>query len=393
MKFRNPKINDINQEPFFRIHSKKDVRTFNIRKFTYGVLSTDLNNPLCCASISNSTISIDYWKGCPWQCAYCHVQGSSQDWEEGKSCMGRTPTPRSQFSVEDIMDAVIKHPFFKKDETIISIGTASTEPFSQYAIDSTFDIMEYLVSQKLKNPIWIVTKSHFPQNYQDRLQSITRNGNKVLISICWANNPAEIEPMRNNRFKNIELIKNANAHTSWYLRPLAKTWSTDEKHLRETFEYASKYKDFIDMVVPGGLRWTEGIEYAMEEIKGIKLPPIPKNDNTKFLPEKTKNLILELHKDFFGEDKPLFFKSSCSLSYLLGIPCINLAELRNPEECDSSLCPAEQRAICAKYKLPSKTELQSRIDKLGLEEITIKKIYKKWRFNNRAFSRYSHICN
>lgn len=377
MKFKNKAINKINKERFFKVKSQKGNTIFNIREFTYGVLSHDENDPLCCTSQSNSSISIDYWKGCQWQCAYCHVQGSKQDWGSKSNCMGNFPEPRSSFTLNKILESLIQHPFFQPDETILSIGTASTEPFSAYVIDSTFKIMEFFVDKGLKNPFWIVTKASFPPDYQERLKNITKNGNKVLISICWANNPPQIEPVQNNRFRNIILIKEANAYVSWYLRPLADTWNTQPQILRETFKQASKYKKYIDMVVPGGLRWTEGIEYAIEEIKGLKLPPIIKDDNQKFLSSKTIKLIKELHKEFIGEDKPLFFKSSCSLSYLLNVPNINLAQIRNHYECKNSLCPYSQRKICQNYKLPTIGELNNRLEKAGLSEISIISINSK----------------
>lgn len=374
--FKNQKINDLNKEEFIQLKSSKGDKVFQIRKFTFGVLAHNEKNPLCCTSQANSTISIDLWKGCQWQCAYCHVQGSSQDWDKGSQSMGNTPTQRSKFGVDEILDSLMEHPFFEPNVTVISIGTASTEPFSNYVVESTFAIMDYFKNRNLRNPFWIVTKSSFPEKYKKRLAAIVRNGNTVLVSICWANNPAEIEPARNNRFINIEKIKEAGAYTSWYLRPLADSWSTSEENLSRSFDHASKYSNYIDMVIPGGLRWTEGIEYAMEEVKGVSLPPIIKDDNTKFLSTKTIKLIRKFHLKYMGGEKPLFFKSSCSLSYVLNLSNLNLAQIRNKHECESSICPIVQREVCNKFRLPSVRKLNSRLKKIGLSEIIVESIDK-----------------
>ena len=84
--------------------------------------------------------------------------------------------------------------------------------------------MEYIVSLGYKNPFWIVTKAGIPDGIQDKLKMIVDHGNHIMISICWANNPKEIEPSRNNRFRNIEKLKGTGVCVSWYLRPLVKEW-------------------------------------------------------------------------------------------------------------------------------------------------------------------------
>lgn len=193
-------------------------------EYMYGVLKMDHNSPLCCVSEANNSFSIDYWKGCSFQCAYCHVQGIYEDLDENYK-MYKNPIPRSRFSIEEIIDALVEHPYFEKDESIISIATSSTEPFANPKVtESTLRIMEYFSSKGYKNPFWIVTKAGIPNGISDRLKKICDNGNKIMISVCYAGNPKNIEPMNNNRFRNIETLKDTGVTVSWYLRPLVKEW-------------------------------------------------------------------------------------------------------------------------------------------------------------------------
>ena len=73
-------------------------------EYMYGVLKMDHNSPLCCVSEANNSFSIDYWKGCSFQCAYCHVQGIYEDLDENYK-MYKNPIPRSRFSIEEIAES------------------------------------------------------------------------------------------------------------------------------------------------------------------------------------------------------------------------------------------------------------------------------------------------
>ena len=78
-------------------------------EYMFGVLKMDRSSPLSCVSEANNSFSIDYYKGCSFQCAYCHVQGIYEDLDENYK-MYKIPRPRSKFSVEKIIDELIRHP-------------------------------------------------------------------------------------------------------------------------------------------------------------------------------------------------------------------------------------------------------------------------------------------
>lgn len=324
---------------------------YKLCEYMYGALAYDHDNPLCCVSEANNSFSIDYWKGCSYQCAYCHVQGIFEDLDENYQ-MYKAPIPRSRFSIEEIIDALVLHPFFKKDESVISIATSSTEPFANKKVtESTLKIMEYFVSLGYKNPFWIVTKAGLPNNISNRLKKICDNGNKVMISFCYAGNPSDIEPAQTNRFKNIELLRDTGVMTSWYMRPLVKEWGANKKNLTLMIERISKeYGQFIDMIVPGGLRWTEGIEFGLSVQKNKKMPELIKQNDKKTLSTEIEQNIVELCKKFFP-DKPVYFNSSCAISHMLNKSNIALLNILDKDICNRSICYNKCKHKCMIHEL------------------------------------------
>ena len=331
-----------------RIVATTGPRTGNpymFREFTYGVLVPDHNHPLVAVSVANSSLSIDLWRGCSFQCKYCHVQDSHLDMgSDGK--MPSRLFPRSRFSISEILDALELHPYFIKDQTVLSIGTASTEPFASQAVESTFELMEEIVQRGWSNPIWIVTKAGFPKKMGKRL-SLIASHNKVMLSFCWAGNPETIEPARNDRFANIKDAKSAGATCAWYMRPMTKDWGANESHVQKMMQWVIEkgYDEYIDMIVPGGLRWTPGIEYGLVEVHGIAMPNIAQDDNQKDLPEEIWEAIHDTSAKMFP-DVPVFRKSSCALSHMLGIPDIRSVYVSDTHACSKSQCSSAQRNIC-----------------------------------------------
>lgn len=322
-------------------------KNHDLCEYMFGVLKMDHSSPLCCVSEANNSFSIDYYTGCAFQCAYCHVQGIYEDLDENFK-MYNYPHPRSKFSIEQIINELIKHPYFVKDKSVISIATSSTEPFANNNItNTTLEIMEYFVSLGLSNPFWIVTKAGVPDNIQKRLKNIVCNGNKIMISICWANNPKSIEPVQNNRFKNIDKLKEIGVYTSWYLRPLVKEWGANKENLESIIKSVSEsYYEYIDMVIPGGLRWTDGIEFGLKEVKKLDMPKLIKKDNEKTLSTEIQETIVELCKKYFP-NKPVYFNSSCAISHMLNSTNIAMLQIFDNCICNKSLCKNPRKNACS----------------------------------------------
>lgn len=353
-------------------------KRYSLCEYMFGVLKMDHNDPLSCVSEANNSFSIDYWKGCAYQCAYCHIQGIYEDLDENYKMIKKIE-PRSQFSIEEIINALIQHPYFEKNKSIVSIATSSTEPFaSNQTIESTLKIMEYFTELGYKNPFWIVTKAGIPNYISDRLKKICDNGNNIMISICWAGNPQIIEPAQHNRFKNIEKLKDTGVTVSWYLRPLVAEWGANKEHIEQMMKMiSSNYGEYIDMIVPGGLRWTEGIEFGLKYIRGLKMPNLIREHNKKTLSSELEDDIIELCQKYFP-NKPVYFHSSCAISHMLNRNNVALLNLYDETTCNKSICSNRCKNMCRNLKFNDKLlkECEEKLINSGIK-ISLKKVDSK----------------
>lgn len=338
--------------------------TFKLLPYTFATLSTDKNNPLYCVSVANNSFSIDPWKGCPLNCAYCHVQGCYVDLKNWTNCY--YPVKRSRFTEKEIVESLVCHKWFIPHRSIISIGTSSTEPFfDDLMIRSTLSVMQAFVDLGYRNPFWIVTKAGFPgEKYITDFSKILNAGNQILVSICWSNNPSYIEPFQTNRFRNIQIARALGIHINWYLRPLCDEWNANDEKLEYIFSKAKRYEPYLDNITPGGLRWTEGVEFGIWAVHDQEMPKLKKSDNVKTLSKKTmKTLSILSNKEF--PKKPLYYKSSCALSHMLQIPNFNLVDQFSYDYCLASHCPESQRKLCQERKLNLTDQVLEKCAEIG----------------------------
>ena len=189
-----------------------------------------------------------------------------------------------------------------------------------------------------------------------------------MISLCYAGNPKNIELISNNRFKNIELIKNTGVTISWYLRPLVKEWGANSKHLKEMFKFVhDNYGEYIDMIIPGGLRWTEGIEFGLSVQKGETMPKLIKEYDKKTLSCKIENEILKLSNEYFP-DKPVYFNSSCAIAHMLEKNNVALLNILNHNICSKSKCfnPSKEKCLKCKFSKEEINKIEEILKKEGI---------------------------
>lgn len=371
-----------NQVPEDNLVGAKTGRNFKLTNYMYGCIDPRSNATLSNVSVTGNSLSIDIWTGCPLQCAYCHVQGVKEDLNPLNWKMRKKPVRRTTHSINEILEELVKHPLFENDKGIISICTSSTEPFmGDEIIESTISIMEWFVKHDLKNPFWIVTKVGVPSCIIDRLKEVSKT-NKIIISICWANNSEQIEPYRKDRFVNIDcFLEDKNIFFNWYLRPLVKEWSNNLLELEDMFKtISSQYKNYIHSIVAGGLRWTEGIEYGMTEVRDLSLPDNVSNASrhAKTLTREEFIYIKELGEKYFCNGTSVYLHSSCMLSEILFINNIALTNLFKPQTCMDSNCTPRQRKKCdICLKNVDFKELSSHLNEKKHIDIKIEKVKKK----------------
>ncbi|SDY23801.1 hypothetical protein [Thermoactinomyces sp. DSM 45892] len=357
-----------NIETFVPVKGLRTGTEYMMREYMYAVLIPDRSHPLSCVSVSNNSFSIDLWTGCALQCSYCHVQGMVEDMQ-GEGKMHVKPVKRNSFTVDEIVDSLIEHPYFISDKSIISIGTSSTEPFARGEVcNSTFDLMRAFTKRGLKNPFWIVTKFGIPADKIVDFEEIAQT-NKIIISLCWSNAPKEIEPARNNRFAHLEKIRHINnISVNWYMRPLVPEWNGTVENVAYMINFVKEnYSGCIDSIVPGGLRWTEGIEYGLTEARDLEMPQIIKEDNIKSMSDELWESIVEMCNESFP-GVPVFYHSSCALTHALEVPSITLLQFEKPMDCGRSVCPDSQRSICTNCSISEQSvfKVQSKLDEIGI---------------------------
>ena len=319
-----------------------------LNTFTFASISDQESNPLFCVSVSNNSFSIDLWRGCLLDCAYCHVQGCFYDLIESDSkiTMHYAPVRRNNSTIQEVVESLVHHPSFIPDYSLISLCTSSTEPFlNEEVTSSTIAIMLEFVRKGFKNPFWIVTKmGGIANHWEPEIREIIESGSKILISVCWTNNLPEIEPMRGDRFKNLRWMTDCGVLLNWYMRPLVREWNASTENLRFIMEKVGNLDLPFLNIVAGGLRWTEGIEFGMRMLHNLPLPEIAKDDNIKTLYPDTIINIKKIHDELLPEI-PLFFKSSCAVSHALSLPNLNCWQfMGDVVQCEN--CPTEQYMRC-----------------------------------------------
>lgn len=347
------KLELANSVPRDNLVGYKTGKNYQLTSYMYGCLDPRSNAALSNVSATGNSLSIDIWTGCPLQCAYCHVQGVREDLSPVDWKMRKKPMRRTSHTIDQILSELIEHPLFEINNTIISICTSSTEPFiGDEVIESTITIMEWFARRNMKNPFWIVTKVGIPEQIIDRIKEVSKT-NKIIISVCWANNNSVIEPYKQDRFVNVECFRDdPNIFLTWYLRPLVKEWSDNFTHLEEKIKMiAEKYEDDIHSIVAGGLRWTEGIEYGLTEVRSLKLPDnvSSASRHVKTLTEDDFAKIKNIVSKYFKKYMPVYLHSSCMLSEILNVNNVAMTNYFKPKACARSLCTDAQRQKCHVY--------------------------------------------
>ena len=320
---------------------------FTLLEGTYGALTEDHQDPLSAVSVANSSLSIDLWKGCPWQCAYCHVQGSKRNLDDA-GVMPNKVSRHSPFSEAQVLDALVDHPFFIPHQTILSIGTSSTEPLANGEVEkSTFELLRILRARKLRNPVWIVTKNHVAHKRLHDIKLFCETGAVLIFSPTINGLDSSIEPLQGDRFKNWREVSLAGARVALYLRPLVREWGSDEKKVSEILEkFKKEMRDVMPAaIVPGGLRWTDGIDYGLQ-VRGLQWPQnLPRIENGKDLDDALwHHIVQEAQRLFPGV--AIVHHSSCALSTILMRSDLSLVFNHAASECQESHCSLQQRAAC-----------------------------------------------
>lgn len=302
----------------------------SLMKEKFGALSQDedIYSRIC---IGNSVISLEPYKGCPLGCAYCMANNDIRSLNNYSSNSDVENVilkkPQKIYDSLELLDALIGHPAFIKDKTIIGFCTGSTEVFLPEVGDNVWYAMKQMVDLNLKNPIWLVVKSFWEterNKWIKRFEYLIRHGIKVIISITDSGMPKDIEPYQiENRFEPFTCLAKTGVILSHHLRPILPK-KTDIRKIEKCLDLS---KDIVKSVCVGGLRIDPGMKLFWD-----------KNGDYEYIPGNQEKVIdyriIQIVSNMAKKNGlPVFIHSSEMISYHLGIPDYNLYQYRKNTDC------------------------------------------------------------
>ena len=343
----------------------------------FGALSQDPSNIYSRICVGNSLISLEPYRGCPLKCAYCmannDVRSLNLEKYNGKdyeSIILRKP--EKVVSTVELVEALVKHPIFIPNKSVIGFCTGSSEFFLPELKDDLWDGFMRLVELGLSNPIWLVVKSYLAKGYEDewlnRFKYLDDHGIKVILSISDIGAPADIEPYQTDRFKVFDFLKNSTVTISHHMRPIIPgEYFTDE--LIDSL--LDRSLEIVKSVCVGGLRIDPGMSIFWDNEVTQKYDSFAGNQ-TKIFDKNILDIVTRKIKEH-GKEIPVFDKTSAMLAHHIGIQDFNLYRYR--DNLDGALLHIGEAVI-------QHTELKfgKKLDKI-LNDVSSKILLKDIKFN------------
>lgn len=281
-------------------------------------------------------LNMEFAVGCPYSCAYCFRV------DDGNFDLNK---PMTMISPRALIDELENSPLFIPDLTHLSISGTGSDAFVKQNTKNTFEILSILDKKEHKNWVAIVTKSKLSKNDIKVLESF-RNI-RLVIFVTYSEMPSSIEKVLNEtRIDTLRKLKQSSIKSVLYWRPLIEGVNTSVRQLSKVLAVGEKYADAF---VISGLRYSDPISSNIKKC-GYTLPVIDwEPGQHKTITKETRKLILELYQKKKCS-KPLFYKSSCAISYFEKQPDYNAHWSKAEKNCPTS-CPSSQKNICKEQSL------------------------------------------
>ena len=275
-----------------------------------------------------SWLTINPYKGCPLACAYCF-----------RARWHPSDVPEQTQDVAEAVEALIRHPNFRANETPVSINNSSTDPLLPAVKPSTFKAIGLLDSKHLRNPFAIISKLELKPKDVEFLQELrfVRPIMFVSLSLMPKNiEPAPIPP----RLRTLRRISLSRIPCVLYFRPIVKDLNDSPEVISTVLRIGARYCDAICI---GSLRVSPEIRTQMT-IRGVQIDNYEDDFHRKLFLNDIEDRILGIY-DQMKLSVPLFKHSSCAVSYLLTSANYNFL-FNNPEKNCVRTCPASQQNLC-----------------------------------------------
>lgn len=253
-----------------------------------------------------SYYSINTYIGCTINCGYCFL-----------APIKIVPMrPIKVIDEEKLIAEMLSDKYFKEGQTVISINNR-TDPFiTEEVKQSTFQLLDIMGKNKLKNIVTITTKALLTEEDAKKLDNYKNI--KIVIIVTYNGIPFKIQPIAQEIQEEtmINISKCKNVKLLHQFRPIIPGINDDEKKINEVVTFAHKY---CDATIYQGLRVNPFIK---ERLDKRDYNYIGKFDQHKQKSSSTDTIFEKLKSKY--KNYPIFDHTSCCLSYLYGKPDYNL---------------------------------------------------------------------
>lgn len=271
-------------------------------------------------AFGQSCINMNTAFSCRNNCVYCF----------GKNWSGRN----QQFNPDDMINEL------PDNDTIgnlpVCINNSAADPFQPSTVNSTMQMFDLLVEKRVKN-IMIITKEYIPEWCIEKFEAVKTS--KIFIFISYSGLSKEYENLvEERRLDLLKRLAKSSIYTILYARPIIIKDNKIINNLQKIIE-ASIY---TNAVVWSSLRTDDNIK---------------ETDYNDLLPEATGSSLHKSHKRI-ADDKlveiektlakcacPVWRKTSCAISTILGIPDYN-CHWSDAYHYGCANCLEEQQEIC-----------------------------------------------
>lgn len=323
-----------------------------------------------------SSISISSYDGCSIGCKYCIL-----------STLKDRAKIRKVADEEELVQQLLSFRLYTT-EVPISINNQTDPLLNDTIFFSTVKILQILERQHVENPILIITKGYMKEDYKKMLQEI-----KLKIVILYTFSGLSKTMENRDEQLQIETLKMLselpNIKLVHYYRPVIECLNSNEDIIKHIANIVTKY---CRASIISGIRINSYLRTKLMDLK-IELPEKYDPDHKVLLPE-TYQRILNIFKQT-KENYPVFKKTSCGVSYILGMPDYNGHSARiyycNPSCVSYPICIGTNKIGFCNSSCPNYERCKAESEKKVSEEMVKKLLEKIGKADRKFFIKEHYI--
>ncbi len=277
-----------------------------------------------------SFLSINTHVGCNLGCVYCVCHA-----------FGLPDFPQKVATPKQLMGLLLNNKYFIPNITPIAINNKS-DPLLPGVKESTFEVLKFFANYNLKNPLVIISKLSYSPEELDLIENLSLN---IYHFTSYSGLSFPLEKVDSKIQKeNIKLLSKSSIKSIHYWRPIINGLNDNIKVIKKILEFVAR-RCYASVV--SGIRLPLRVVNNLKKL-GINVRYEKYYAIHKKLSDETRKKIAEVsHKKY--PNYPIFFHTSCALSYFENLPDYNVNYLKNGFHCNP-FC--KNRHICISY-LPS----------------------------------------